>query len=259
MHRDNCPKCKTKISVMKNPTIIDITYYRCTKRKKKCSQKYITKTALEKQYVAMLKDIEITDDFYTFICEELEHLYTTENKTSIAIFNIQKKQITGLKNRIKNLSVMRADNEITSKEFQQIKIQTNEKIKTLERELKNNEFVQINWLHIAKDYLSMAKNASLIIQQSDNFTKNNLLSKLGSNQVLMDQQLHIIKAKPLLAIQKCYSYYLTQKSTFEPEKNPIKQSDLQGLDTTNSNWCTGLNNVRTSTINLQQENFLLAA
>lgn len=263
MHRDDCPKCLTKIKRMKNPTVIDITYYRCTKRKRKCSQKFITKTELEKQYKEILEHIEISEEFYEFICDELEKLYNKENEVDLNILYIQKKQIAELKNRIRNLALMRADNEITSEEFQKIKNQTNEKRIVLEKELKNNQFIQLNWFSIAKGYLSMAKNASQILQNSDSFTKNNLLSKLGSNQLLFDQKLHIIRAKPLLAIRKCNDYYIAEKKRFEPVKNLVKQGDSQGLYTTNTNWCTELYKVRTSTIALQsletQQNLLLAA
>lgn len=260
MHRDDCPKCQTKIKDMKNPTVIDITYYRCTKRKKKCSQKFITKTELEKQYITMLTDIEVSEEFCEFICGELEILYQQENTTDLDILKVQKRQISELNTRFNNLSLMRADNEITSDEFKLMRIETRKKISALEKELKNNEFIQINWLQIVKDYLLMAKNASLIIQNSDSFTKNNLLSKLGSNQILFNQKLHIIKAEPLLAIRKCYDYYSAEKERFEPVKNLVKQGDLQGFYTENTSWCSGLYKVRTSTITLkQQQDYLLVA
>jgi len=38
-NKDECPKCKTAIEKMKNPTILHYIYYHCTKRKNPdCSQ-----------------------------------------------------------------------------------------------------------------------------------------------------------------------------------------------------------------------------
>ena len=56
---------------MKDTVPIDITYYRCSKRKQKCSQPCIRKEELENQLVDAITKPSIPKDFYDFICEEL--------------------------------------------------------------------------------------------------------------------------------------------------------------------------------------------
>jgi site-specific DNA recombinase len=250
MHREDCPKCKTKIKDMENPTVIDIIYYRCSKRKQKCSQKFITQIALEQQFLTVLKGIEVPQDFYDLMTKELESLNLDSDNKERQVIVVHKKRISELNNRLKSLTLMRADAEIDRNDFNEMKKETNETIKTLEKEIENSNYREIYWLEIAKDYLNVALNASKIIKNKDTFIKKGLLSKLGSNQLLLDQKVHFIRVKPLLAIKKCFDYYTAEKERFELKNHHKKQGDLQGFYTQNSSWCTELNNVRTSSIEL---------
>ena len=64
MNKDACPKCKTLIEEMDNPTILHYIYYHCTKRRNpNCTQKSIEISAWEKQVDEMLSKIEISPRF----------------------------------------------------------------------------------------------------------------------------------------------------------------------------------------------------
>lgn len=252
LHRDDCPKCSTRMDEMDAPTITDITYYRCTKRKQKCSQKFISREELENQIYNTLEKIKIPKDFYGFICEELQKLDNKTNAKNQTILTPLKKQITTLKNRHKNLALMRADREISNEEFITYKQQCETKILDLQKQIREISYVETNWLSVAQDYACIAENASEIFKTSDSLTKRSLLLKIGSNQQLMDKKLYFIKAKPLLAILECYSLFESQKERFEPKNRLDKQSDFKGLNLQNSVWWTGLNKVRTSLIHYNE-------
>lgn len=246
LNKDDCPKCDTKIKDMKDPTVIDITYYRCTKRKRKCSQKFITEQDLENQYKEVLQSVEIPEDFYNFLCSELKKLNENENTEELKIIQQFKKRKNELENRIQSLALMRADMEISKEEYSRIKEETKQSIQEIDKEIRLSKYEKDNWYKIAKEYLNLSLLAVKILEKKDIKQKKNFLSKLGSNQLIFDQKLCFIRAKPLLAIQDCFNVYNREKTKFEPEKSVAKQGLKVDFDTRNPNWCMTLYDVRTS-------------
>lgn len=251
MHRDECTKCKKPISAMNNPTITDITYYRCSKRKQQCLQKYVTEKDLEKQYLKALKSIVVPKKFYDFVVDELRTLNEKETHESKTLQENLKKRKSSLKNRLDSLTLMYADGDIEKNQFLSSKESTTKEIEQLEKEITQVEHKTKQWYDIAEDYLNLATNAGTILKERDSLTKRTLLSKLGSNQLIKDQKLHFITAKPLLSIQNCYAYYKAKKPAFEPENPLDKQRDYKDLYIQNSVWWTKLRDVRTSILHNQ--------
>mgnify|MGYP001627906655 CR=1 FL=1 len=252
MHRDDCPKCLTHISAMKNPTVIDVTYYHCTKKRGKCLQKSVTEKDLENQYSEALKKILIPKEFYDFATEKLKVLNETENNESRILQEKLKKRKSSLENRLNSLTLMYADGDIDKNQFLSTKENTTKEIEQLGKEILKAEHTAKAWYTIAEDYLNLAKNAGNVLKERDNLTKRSLLSKLGSNQILKDKKLCFITAKPLLSIQDSYAHYNAEKPPFEPENPLEKQGDLEGFDTQSSVLCAKLRDVRTSIINYSQ-------
>ncbi|WP_299213527.1 recombinase family protein [uncultured Dokdonia sp.] len=248
INRDDCPKCNFVISEMKKPTVIDITYYRCTKKKGSCSQKTIQESELEKQYLKALQSIEIEKPFYDFITKELKDYDETNNAVQLQYISQIKKRKSEIESRINGLTLMRAEGDISKEMYHQLKEQSVKEAKTLESEIKQEERGITNWMEVAIDYLNFSLNASKTLEESDYFTKKALLSKIGSNQTLLDRKLYFIKAKPLLALKECDLVYRAEKQGLEPKNHLINKGDSHGFDTPNVSLCTGLHNVRTSII-----------
>jgi len=248
INRNDCPKCNCIISDMEKPTFIDITYYRCTKRRGKCSQKAIQETKLEKQYLKALKDIEVGKPFYDFITNELKKYEETNNTAKLQHTSQLKKRKSELENRINGLVLMRAEGDISKETYLKMKEESMKEISSLEIEIKGEEKGKRSWIKVTNDYLNFSLNASKALEESDFFTKKELLNKIGSNQTLLDGKLHFIKAKPLLAIKEYDLAYGVEKQGFEPKNHLINKGDFNGFDTSNASLCTRLHNVRTSII-----------
>ena len=63
-NKDCCPVCGIEILKMKKPTILDYTYYHCTKKKNRnCAQKSIRIEELEKQFDERLQNLKIDNDY----------------------------------------------------------------------------------------------------------------------------------------------------------------------------------------------------
>ena len=230
LHRNDCPKCNMLISDMVAPTIIDRTYYRCTKRKGACSQKTVTETDLHQQYLERLQQIEIHEDFYKFMVREMEALAENENRNELLVIAQLKKQLSELQNRLDSLTLMRADGDIDKVQFLTMKTKTLGAIEDLELQIDTHEKSLTDWKGIAMGYLNFALKATKALEKTDIFTKKELLLKLGSNQRLMDKKLEFIRPKPLLASKSCNLVYEAQNETFEPEKSVINKGDLSNFE-----------------------------
>jgi len=248
INRNDCPKCGMRISAMKSPTIIDIVYYRCTKWKTKCSQKCITETDLEEQYQAALKKIEIPEDFYFFAVDLLKEISDQENIDELNLTQRFKKRQTELENRLQGLAIIRADGDIDREQYQETREKTLDEIKTIQKEISQLELSISKWTVIAQDYLKLALNAAEILKERDVFTKRSLLLQIASNQTLIDQKLHFIRVKPLLAISNLQKAHSAQNTPFEPKKHLMKQGDLSGFGAVHAPLLAGLNELRTSII-----------
>ncbi|MBA7602238.1 hypothetical protein ES703_09324 [subsurface metagenome] len=72
-NRLECPKCKTPVEKMKNPTTRKYVYYHCTKRKTpKCTQGSIEVKKLEKQIDEYLSRIHISEGFKNWAIKYLK-------------------------------------------------------------------------------------------------------------------------------------------------------------------------------------------
>ncbi len=221
LHKQECSKCGTLISQMNNPTITDTTYYRCTKRKGRCSQKFLRKEDLEYQIFEVLKKIVLPKDFYSLLVNELKEFNNTDSGQTQRI-SFLKKQITELNNRISKLTLMRADNEISSEEFQRIKDDSVLKIKEFEKELGSILYLSEQWITIANDYLSLTQNVMKTFKNGDNLVKKSMLQKIGSNLTILDRKLYFSMSKPILSIIEGYNLHTQEKRRFEPPKSPCK-------------------------------------
>ncbi len=239
LHRNDCPKCNTSIIEMNNPYITDTVYYHCTKGKGSCLQKCIREDEFEKQLTELFDTLKIPKTFYAFLINELKfHNKEINDKNETKKSNI-KKRISELENRNKGLILMRADNDISQDDFVKLKEENTKRINEFSNQLKSFEDTENNWLEVINDYKNLPQDLMKSFQKSDNFTKRAILSKLVSNQRILDKKLYFTRTKTLSAIQSCYEYYSSRNGGFELKNRLIKQGDLGGFDSSNTVWRTG--------------------
>ena len=191
-----CPKCNTALSQMKNVNIIDITYYRCTRKKNpSCRQKAITETKIEQLLLNELQEISIPEEIYNFLKKYLpNHLEKKAEQESIQSESIQRR-IIRLKDKLKKLIELRISSEISADQAKSISMEYQSEIDQLETEL----FERDNALEIIKSesemYLDFAKNCSQRFKNGDKITRKELSSFFGSNFTLMDKSLYFSTKK----------------------------------------------------------------
>jgi len=227
-----CPKCKTKVNDMDNPSIIDKTYYHCTKKKHKdCSQGSITQTSINEFVMEHLNNINIHKDFFDFAVKGLKALNEIDSKKDDKIITQLKKRKTELTKRVEQLIRMRADGEITAEQLQGMQTANNEAIQELELKILSLHHKKANWFNVAKEGLNFALTCLKQFKKDDDFIKKDVTSKLGSNLTLEGKSLHFKILKPHWAITECSAKYTLEKGKLEREIPIEKQRDYDHFDT----------------------------
>jgi site-specific DNA recombinase len=123
--KDSCPKCNIAIEEMKSPKFLHYTYYHCTKRKKTdkpCSQKGITEEELGKQFIQLLKQIEIPKELHQWAIKELRVLHGQEIRNRAASIGAARRGYDSEVAYINRLVQLRLREEITQEELRDMRV-----------------------------------------------------------------------------------------------------------------------------------------
>ncbi|MEO0899599.1 MAG: recombinase family protein [Bacteroidota bacterium] len=229
-NRQECPSCSLAVHEMNNPSIVDKTYYHCTKSKGPCSQKYINGKDLEKQVVKLLESIMIPQCFHTWGIDQLKQHQSVELKeVEVIIGNLKKREQQVVK-RIDRLVNLRADGELNSTTFQQKRLESERLLRKIRIELAETHERAINWVNTAENYLELGRRAEAIIETGDPHKIRGMMKSIASNLTLRDKTLCFTVHKPLLILQQMLSDGRVENDTFEPGKTIVKQGKNMDLD-----------------------------
>ncbi|MCL7753071.1 recombinase family protein [Polaribacter sp. Z022] len=248
-NRTSCKSCELPIQEMKKPTITEKVYYRCTKRKKKCSQPYIEQDKLTEIIMKYLQDICIDEDFFNLAIACLD---ATEKEDVVETQKLKQSLLkckTELSTRLDGLITLRLNNEISADEMKATKSQINEQMEELESKLKDIEIATFSWREQAKETLKFNFKAIEIFKNGDNNKKKEVLSKFGSNLRLKDKSLYFIRDYRSEIIQEWHRLYCSKIAGFEPEKSLILKGenlDFSDFEAVTSRVLPRLKFVRTS-------------
>lgn len=203
LHCNDCPKCNTKIDSMKSPALRHYVYYRCSKKKKRsCSQRYITLEELEKQIDQRLASIQISPEFRDWALGIVkDHQNKTEQESiSDSLMKSYKSVEARLSNLLNlKLSPLNADGGLlTDKEYAHQKALLIREKQQIEESMGHQEQSFDEWIKICKKAFNFAVYARCWFVEGDSEVKKAIISTLGSNQTLMNQKVLINQANPLL-------------------------------------------------------------
>ena len=247
-NRTSCKSCDLPIKKMKKPTITEKVYYRCTKRKKRCSQPYIEQAKLTKIIEEHIKRISIDDDFFNLAISCLD---ATEKEDAVDTQKLKQsllKRKTELVTRHERLITLRLNNEISAEEMIVEKTKINKQIQELEGKLEELDMHNFSWRDCTKNTLSFNLKASTLFKNGDNNKKKEVLSQFGSNLRLKNKSLYFIRDYRSIVIDEWHRLYRCKKEGFEPEKSLILKDenlDLNDFEAVTSRLLSSLKFVRT--------------
>ncbi len=237
-NRTECPKCHLDISKMVNPTILDYTYFHCTKRPcKTCTQGSIEIGKLEKQFDAELLKMDLDEDYLKIALEYLNAKRDNSASEEGRIRDSLQSAYDNVQTRLNNLSreftspqninreVYSVDEYVAEKkklikeradieaELQRVKTKFDQSIEATER--------TFNFCTFSRVHFSTTDD----IQK-----KRDIFSTIGSNLTLKDKILSIDRIHPYILIE---NEVRSQKELFaalEPEKEGYSKRRQEAYD-----------------------------
>jgi len=251
-NRFECPKCKTSIENMKNPTVLRYVYYHCTKRiNPKCTQRSIEVNKFEKQIDRYLSNVQISEDFKNWAIKYLKEENEKEVNSRENILASQRKAYDSCLKKLDNLfqlkiSPLNTDGKLLSdEEYSNQKTELIKEKARLEEILKDFNGRVERWLEIGEKTFNFARYARYWFKNGTSQDKGQLLQSLGSNLILKDKKLEVQLKKPLIAIGQMVKEVPEVKEGFEPKKNSQNEPKLHQLYAKNPLVLRGMHKVRT--------------
>ncbi len=171
-------------------------YYRCTKKKIKCSQKYIREEILSQQISEIIQKVSLFPSCADWIIQELEKQNKQEEQDGNSFVQNLKEKLYNYENKLDKLLDSHLEELISKEEYASKKQKIlNEKI-DIEEKLEGFEQKGNHWLERAKKFILDAKQAKIIASQKNLSTKRDFLKKIGSNLILQEREIRVIPQKP---------------------------------------------------------------
>ena len=177
-------------------------YYRCTKKIKECSQKYLREEALLEQINNALLKVFIDNDIKDKIINHLEELANEEGKASSLASRQAADRLKEFDEKIERLIDLYIAKEITQEEYQRKKEKLLNEKKDLQERLGEIEKSGGGWLEPAKEFITTCNKSGSVAWQGNPQQKRDFLKILGSNFILKDRTLIIKRAYPYDLVAK---------------------------------------------------------
>ncbi|MBI4098207.1 MAG: recombinase family protein [Candidatus Levybacteria bacterium] len=224
-NKSACPKCKTLIEEMNNPTLLHYVYYHCTKRKNpNCTQGSIRLEDLNKQFDELLSRIQISERFKDWAIKYLNELNDKEIGDRSAIQNSVQEAYKDCVQRIDNLvklkiSPQNSDGSLLSdEEFKSQKETLMAEKERLKERLGDSDDRVNKWVEFSEKTFNFACHARYWFTNGDTQEKREILVALGSNLTLKDKIVRVDLEKPLQFIEETKKETPEIDPAFEPEE-----------------------------------------
>lgn len=237
-----CGECGAAITAenrtkhQKNGNTHNYTYYRCTKRRKKCSQKHVPVQELENQIANILGRINIPSSFHQWAIKQLREQHANETDDQKEIVTAHRKAWDACKRKLDALFDLRLSGEIGPEEF------ATHKEKLLQEKHKYDELINDatnrveTWLDRAEKMLNFAETAKSRFELGDLDEKREILADLGSNLSLFNQKLDVIVKKPVELMEEVAPEVQDLHKRFEPAYILENQKTYDEYYNKNENW-----------------------
>ena len=164
-------------------------YYRCTKKKIPCSQKYVREENLSEQISNILQKVSLPNSWTQKMIAELEKEKDKTERADFSFVENLKSQIRDYENKLDKLLDTQLEGVISTEEYAAKKQKIlNQKIEISEK-LRDFEQKGYSWLEPAKKFILEANQVKFVALKGNLEEKRDFLKKVGSNLVLLDRNI----------------------------------------------------------------------
>ncbi|MEP9409939.1 MAG: recombinase family protein [Candidatus Brocadia sp.] len=164
-------------------------YYRCTKKKQKCEEKYLREENLVEQMRNIIQKVSLPDDWAENMLAEIDKEKEQVKLESLSfVKNLQKEKAEVEQKMDKLLDLFIEGKSISPEEYQAKKSKLlNEKLE-IEQKIRDFEQKGNNWLEPMRKMIFEAKEAKILLSQGDKTQIRQFLKNVGSNFILKDKK-----------------------------------------------------------------------
>jgi hypothetical protein len=199
-------------------------YYRCTKKKQPCNEKYLREENLVEQMKGIIQKVSIPDDWAKNMLAEIDKEKEQAKLESLSfVQNLQKEKAEVEQKMDKLLDLFIEGKGISPEEYQTKKSKLlNEKL-DIEQKVRDFEQKGNNWLEPMEEMILASSKAKILLSQCDNQQIRQFLKNVGSNFILKDKKFNfapkigwraIAEGEPMVSFPNWRRVRNSNKKTF---------------------------------------------
>ena len=179
-----CGECKCAITA---ETQKGHKYYRCTKKREVCSQKYVREEVLTEQVKSFLQKISLSSQDTEKVLRELGKNEQKAKASSRAVLQNLKSEIADIGVKLDKLLSAYLDEIVSAEEYAAQKQKLlSRKVECVE-EIGEIEDGSVSWLEPARAFVKYLNHATEIVRSGDKSEMTTFLKQIGSNHILFDK------------------------------------------------------------------------
>ncbi len=171
------------------------TYYRCTKRQRRCSQKYTREEALEKQINDIFQKVSLSDDWASKIINELRKDKEKDTQSLLTHLQNLRKKLSSIDTKISKLIDIYLEGSLTKEEYTRKKERLVNEKKELQESIRDFADEGNNWFEQAREFVTSLTEARCVLREGNLELKKEFLKKIGSNFILKERRINFSAEK----------------------------------------------------------------
>src|SRR3990167_3480708 len=195
-------------------------YYRCTKKREMCSQKYVREELLTEQIKSFLQKVSLPSQDTERVLRELDKDEQKAREDSKVFVENLKGELRDIEVKLDKLLSAYLDEVITSEEYTAQKQKMLDQRVELKEKIHEIEDKGVSWLEPARAWVKYLNQADKMLSSGDKSGMTKFLKQIGSNHILIDKSFSFSPKKPFQILAE--------------RRVPRREVELSFLQ--NSNW-----------------------
>ena len=225
-----CEECDSMISAQwaTNRWGTKYRYYRCSKKKGKCSQSYLREEVLAEQIKERLKTISLCDKYTDWMLEKIKVWEQEEISVSQSEVKNLADKIKTSENRLEKLISTYLDGDIPKEIYLKRKDENMRSTLILKDSMKDFELGRKNWVEPLRSWILDTKQVNFL-SSSTNFHKiSSFVKKVGTNPAVRDKSAHFGASPPseFLAKRRAYFSFSSSPAPLAPITSILSEQEV---------------------------------
>jgi len=184
-----CGECDSMISAQwtTNRHGTKYRYYRCSKKRGRCSQPYVQEKDLAEQIKARLQTISLCDRYTDWMLEKVKEWEREEIGASQSEVQNLSQKIKASEARLEKLISTYLDGDIPKTIYLKKKDENMRALATLKDEMKDFESGRNKWVEPLREWILDTKQADFLSSSADFHKISSFVKKVGTNPLVRDK------------------------------------------------------------------------